>query len=138
MRFETFTLVVADHSDDPRHISMRTALLASGPGFKKNHINEPILTTDIYALLRQLLCLSPLPSMQRGFNDIHNMLDFTHVSNECAYLYPSTVSMIQSVSTKPTPTENLQRADLQVVRVNISAKSPHRNRNFIRMRVRVE
>lgn len=129
---------MADHSNDPRHMSMRTALLAHGPAFKKNHINEPVLITDIYALLRQVLCLSPVPSIQNAANNIHDMLDFSHISNECAYVYATTVNMIQSVSTKPNyPKQNLDN-EFQRVFVNISANPPMRNQNLIRMRVRVE
>ena len=129
---------IADYSDDPRHLSMRTALYAHGPSFKKGHINEPVLITDVYALLRQVLCLSPLSPSKGGLFHIHNMLDLTTVSNTCAHLYVSSLNMIKSVATKPVfhrKTSSTQ--DLKLVYVNITEKHSAPSRDLIQMRVQI-
>ena len=135
-----FRLVAnADHSEDPRHLSMRTALFAHGPDFKKGHINQPVLVTDLYPLLRQILCLSPLPSAGRGLSNIHNMLDFTSLSNTCAYLYLSSRKMGRSVSMKPTKYSNPpKKNNLKLVHINITEKHQLPHRDVVKMRVLVD
>lgn len=117
---------------------MRTALFANGPLFKKNHINEPILITDVYALLRQILCLSPFPPSQGGLFHIHNMLDLTSLSNTCAHLYLSSFNMIKSVSIKPIKENNIQENDFKLVYVNITEKYQIPIDNLIQMRVIID
>jgi hypothetical protein len=117
---------------------MRTALFANGPFFKKNHINEPILITDVYALLRQILCLSPFPSPHGGLFHIHNMLDLTSLSNICAHLYLSSLNMITSVSIKPINQINIYDNDLKLVHINITEKYQIPNYNHIQMHVNID
>jgi hypothetical protein len=131
-------IVLADHSDDPRHLSMRTALFAHGPLFKKNHINEPILMTDVYALLRQILCLSPFPSSKGSLFNIHNMLDLTSLSNTCAHLYLSNLNMINSVSIKSINENNINENNLKLVHVNVTENYQKPHQNFIQMHVSID
>jgi hypothetical protein len=117
---------------------MRTAFFAHGPFFKKGHINEPILITDVYALLRQILCLSPFPSPRGGLFHIHNMLDLTSLSNTCAHLYLSSLNMIKSVSIKPIQRMKSNGKDLKLVYVNITEAYQTENYNLIQMHVTVD
>ena len=129
---------LADYSEEPDDLSMRTALLAHGPAFKKHHINDAVLMTDVYALLRQILCLSPLISARRGLFQIHNMLDLTNVSNVCAHLYSSSLNMIKSVSTKPIQRKATQQNNAKLVYVNITEKRPSSPRTRVHMRVMID
>ena len=134
-----YVLALADHSDDPRHLSMRTAFLAHGPMFKNNHINEPILITDIYALLRQILCLSPFPSMKGGLFNVHQMLNLTTLSNTCAYRYLASVNMIKSVSIQPTERrKTIDDENAKLVYVNIAEERQKLHRNFVKIDVTIE
>jgi hypothetical protein len=117
---------------------MRTALFAHGPFFKKNHINEPILITDVYALLRQILCLSPFPSPREGLFHIHNMLDLTSLSNACAHLYLSSINMIKSVSIKSISQNNINETDLKLVYINITEDYQISNHNLIQMHITID
>ncbi len=129
---------MADHSDDPRHLSMRTAFFAHGPFFKKGHINEPILITDVYALLRQILCLSPFPSPRGGLFHVHRMLDLTSLSNTCAYLYLSSINMIKSVAIKPITSNNINENDLKLVYINITGNYQIKNPDLIQMDIIID
>lgn len=131
-------IAFADHSDDPRHLSMRTALFAHGPVFKNNHINEPILMTDIYILLRQILCLSPLTPSKNELFHIHNMLDLTSLSNTCAYLYLSSINMLKSVSIKPVEQTYIHDENLQYVQINITERYQIPSKTLIQMRVIID
>lgn len=131
-------LVQVDHSDDPQHLSMHTALFAHGPAFKKGHINEPVLTTDVYALLRQVLCLSPLAPSRDGLFPIHRMLDSTSLSNACARLYLSNVDGLRSVSSRPKDNQDSADDESEMVYVNITERDRAPARDFVRMRVIVE
>jgi len=117
---------------------MRTAFLAHGPLFKKGHINQPILITDIYALFRQILCLSPPPSPHGGLFHIHDMLDLTSLSNTCARLYLSCVNMIQSIGPKPVKQNLLNDYDDRIVQVSITENQRPPNLTHIRMHVTVD
>jgi hypothetical protein len=117
---------------------MRTAFFAHGPLFKKNHINEPILITDVYALLRQILCISPFPSPRRGLFHIHNMLDLTSLSNTCAYLYLSSLNMIKTVSIKTIDQNNTNENDLKLVYINITENYQISKHNLIHMKIIVD
>jgi hypothetical protein len=117
---------------------MRTAFFAHGPFFKKGHINEPILITDIYALLRQILCLSPFPSPRGGLFHIHKMLDLTSLSNTCAHLYLSSLNMIKSVSIKPIQRKKNNEKDAKLVYVNITENYQTQDHNLIQMHVTVD
>ena len=114
---------------------MRTALFAHGPLFKRGHINQPVLITDVYALLRQVLCLSPFPSARDNGIHVHQMLDLTSLSNTCTYLHLSSVNMIESVARKPTYGKPGRGKDFQVVYVNITEKRRPPSHNVIRMHV---
>ncbi len=133
-----FLIVLADHSDDPNDLSMRTALFAHGPFFKKGHINEPVLITDVYALLRQILCLSPFSPPREGLFNIHKMLDLTSLSNTCAHLYLSSLNMIKSVSTKPLNRNNINEDDSKLVYVNITENYQIPSPNLIKMRITID
>ncbi|CAF0799584.1 unnamed protein product [Rotaria sordida] len=128
---------IADHSDDPHHLSMRTAFFAYGPLFKKGHINEPVLMTDVYALLRQILCLSPFPLSRGNSFHIHNMLDLTSLSNTCAHLYLSSLNMIKSVSIQSNNQNNTINNDLTLVRINITEKYQIPYNQLIKMRITI-
>lgn len=117
---------------------MRTAFLAHGPMFKKGHINEPILMTDVYALLRQILCLSPFPSTNHGLFHIHQMLNLTALSNTCAYRYLSSVNMIKSVGIKPTPRMKMNNDESKWVHVDITESHQKLRQNMIQMAVTIE
>lgn len=117
---------------------MRTAFLAHGPMFKKGHINEPILMTDVYALLRQILCVSPFPSTKNGLFHIHQMLNLTTLSNTCAYRYLSSVNMIKSVGIKPTPRMKMESNDLKLVYVDITENRQKLRQNMIQMDVTID
>ncbi|CAF0980930.1 unnamed protein product [Adineta ricciae] len=130
--------ILADHSDDPRHLSMRTALFAHGPLFRKGHINEPVLITDVYALLRQILCLSPIALPRNGLFSIHQMLDFTSVSNTCAHLYLSSTNMLHTIATKPAQPPEVIEDDSQLVYVNITEGSHRLYRNYVQMQVTID
>lgn len=117
---------------------MRTAFFANGPLFKKGHINQPILITDIYALFRQILCLSPLPSPRGGLFHIHDMLDLTSLSNTCGRLYLSSVNMIQSVALKPSKQNVSNENDDRIVQVSITENRRPQELTHIRMHVTVD
>jgi hypothetical protein len=117
---------------------MRTALFAHGPLFKKGHINEAILITDVYALLRQTLCLSPFPPSRGGLYNIHNMLDLTSLSNTCAHLYLSSLNMIQSVSTEPLNQTIINENDFKLIQINITENYQIPIRDVITMTVTVD
>ena len=117
---------------------MRTAFFAHGPLFKQGHINEPILITDVYALLRQILCLSPLSSPRGGLYHIHNMLDLTSLSNTCAHLYLSSLNMIKSVSIKPIKQNIRNENNFKLVYINITEKYQKLNRDHIQMHVTID
>ena len=117
---------------------MRTAFFAHGPFFKKGHINDPILITDIYPLLRQILCLSPFPAPRSGLFHIHKMLDLTSLSNACAHLYLSSANMIKSVSTKPIQRIKNNENQAKIVYVNITETYQIPNHNLIQMHVSVD
>ena len=111
---------------------MRTAFFAYGPLFKKGHINEAILITDVYTVLRQILCLAPFPTSHRDWSRIHNMLDLTSLSNTCTYLYSSSLNMIKSVTTKPN------RNDLKLVHINITENYRILYNNLIQMIITID
>lgn len=118
---------------------MRTAFLAHGPMFKKGHINEPILITDVYALLRQILCLSPFPATKGGLFNIHQMFNLTTLSNTCAYRYLASVNMIQSVSLQPTKRmKTVDDDNAKLVYVNIAERRQKLHQNLIKMDVTIE
>jgi hypothetical protein len=117
---------------------MRTALFAHGPFFKKGYINEPVLITDVYALLRQVLCVSPFPSSRGSIFHIHNMLDLTSLSNTCAHLYLSSLNMIKSISTKPIIQKTSNDNDLKLVYVNITEKSQTPYHDLIKMHIIID
>ncbi|CAF0775090.1 unnamed protein product [Adineta steineri] len=129
---------LADHSDDPRHLSMRTAFLAHGPLFKKGYINEPVLITDVYILLRQMLCLSPFSLPTNNLVHIGNMLDLTSLSNTCTHLYLSSINMIKSVSIKPINQNIIYDNEPEFVFINITERQATPRYNFIQMRVIIE
>lgn len=131
-------LVLADHSDDPHRLPMRTAFFASGPFFKKGFINEPVLITDVYALLRQILCLSPFPSSSGSLFHIHNMLDLTSLSNTCAHLYLSSLNMIKSVGTQPTIQNTTTNGDVTLVRIEITENYQAPTPDIIKMDITID
>lgn len=117
---------------------MRTAFFANGPMFKKGHINQPILATDIYILFRQILCLSPLPSPGRGLFQIQYMLDLTSLSNTCSRLYLSSVNMIQSIASKPSQQNISNENDDRIVQVSITEKQRPKDLTHVHMHVIVD
>ncbi|UJR28355.1 hypothetical protein I4U23_009597 [Adineta vaga] len=130
--------ILADHSDDPRHLSMRTALFAHGPFFKKGHINEPVLATDVYVLLRQMLCLSPIAPSRDGLFAIHRMLDLTSLSNTCAHLYLSSMNMLHTVAVKPIQHYDLLEDEFKLVNINITEGSPKQQSNYVQLHVTID
>lgn len=117
---------------------MRTALFAAGPLFKKGHINEPVLITDVYALLRQILCLSPFPHTKGDLFHIHSMLDLTSLSNTCAHLYLSSLNMIKSVSTDPAYRNQTNVNDFKLVYVDITEQNKKPYQHLIQMHISVD
>jgi hypothetical protein len=103
---------------------MHAGLFAHGPFFKQGHINGAVLMTDVYILLRQILCLSPLSLPRNNPSHIHHMLNYTAVSNACAHLYLSSVNMITSASTKPSPQTTQWQKHFRRVHMNIT-QIPH-------------
>ncbi|CAF4441679.1 unnamed protein product [Adineta steineri] len=114
---------------------MRTAFLAHGPLFKKGYINEPVLITDVYILLRQMLCLSPFSLPTNNLVHIGNMLDLTSLSNTCTHLYLSSINMIKSVSIKPINQNIIYDNEPEFVFINITERQATPRYNFIQMRV---
>ncbi|CAF5130902.1 unnamed protein product [Rotaria magnacalcarata] len=117
---------------------MRTALFGVGPFFKKGHINEPVLMTDVYALLRQILCFSPFPSSRGNSFHIHNMLDLTSLSNTCAHLYLSSLNMIKSVSSQSIIQNTTINNELTLVYINITEKYQNPSPNIIKMHIIID
>ncbi|CAF1930161.1 unnamed protein product [Rotaria magnacalcarata] len=130
--------VLVDHSNDPHRLSMRTALFGVGPFFKKGHINEPVLMTDVHALLRQILCFSPFPSSRGNSFHIHNMLDLTSLSNTCAHLYLSSLNMIKSVSSQSIIQNTTINNELTLVYINITEKYQNPSPNIIKMHIIID
>ncbi|CAF1266836.1 unnamed protein product, partial [Didymodactylos carnosus] len=115
-------LMFADHSNDPRIVSMRSTFLALGPAFKQHHLNDHILITDIYPLLREILCLSNHPKPGQPLAKVQQMLNYTAMDCKQWYLFNSLhYRMEQPLFTTPT-TSMPPTLMSKIVRINIASK----------------